>query len=57
MSDWVASMTCLNSVFNGSFGGYSAGYKEELRGFDKKDSYVAWFLTYANIIANCFVSK
>jgi hypothetical protein len=36
----MASITCLNPVLNGSFGGYACGYKEELGGFDKKDSFI-----------------
>ena len=52
ISNFIASVTCLNAVLNGSLGGYSSGYQEEAKGFIKgKDDFVPE--TMKNMIIFC----
>eukprot|EP00347_Sterkiella_histriomuscorum_P013798 403363324 len=54
-SNFIASITCLNPVLNGSLGGYASGYQEENRLFKKgKDDLVPQAMKFAILIQNIF---
>ena len=57
-SDWIASITCLNPVLNGSLGSYGFAYNEEAKGFsrDNRESVIAveafkWTIILLNLVS------
>ena len=34
-SDWIASLTCMNALFNGNLSCYAIGFDKKLQSFNK----------------------